>query len=114
MTATIQKEELTNKNLLGKVFYSSWGYDQTNVNFYQVVALKGKKTVILQELNYDYTPMGDMSGTVTPILNSFKNEKTYERRIKFSCSEPYTRDKYNNMAHYMPDTNSPKYTSSYA
>ncbi|WP_427150896.1 hypothetical protein ACNFZG_26705 (plasmid) [Klebsiella pneumoniae] len=28
---------------LGDVFVSSWGYEQTNTCFYQVIALRGKK-----------------------------------------------------------------------
>jgi len=30
----------------GSILYSSWGYDQTNVDFYQVVAISGKSVVI--------------------------------------------------------------------
>ena len=33
---------------LGDIFYSSWGYDQTNIDFYQVVELKGKHTLVLR------------------------------------------------------------------
>jgi len=108
------KKNQTNENLLGAVFYSSWGYDQTNVNFYQVVALKGKKTVILQELNYDYEPTSDMTGKVTPIKDSFKSDKTYQRRLNFNHAEITTKCKYDYIAHIMEDINSPKYTSSYA
>ena len=113
MTAIIQKPQ-TNQDLLGKVFYSSRGYDQTNVNFYQVVALKGKKTVILKELNSDYRAAGDMSGFVKPILNSFKYEETYQRRLNFNHGEITTKCKYDYTAWLMEDTNSEKYTSSYA
>ncbi|EHV76870.1 hypothetical protein ECDEC7A_3317 [Escherichia coli DEC7A] len=28
---------------VGDVFVSSWGYEQTNVNFYQVISVHGKK-----------------------------------------------------------------------
>jgi len=31
---------------VGDIFYTSWGYDQTNVNFYEVVALKDKAVVV--------------------------------------------------------------------
>ncbi len=113
MTAVIQKNQ-TNKNFLGKVFYSSWGYDQTNVNFYQVVALKGKKTVVLQELNSDYIPTGNMCGKVKPIVNSFKNDKTYQRRLNFNLNDVTLRDKYSYQAFLMEDTNSTKNTSCYA
>ena len=30
----------------GDIFYSSWGYDQTNVDFYEVTAVKGKMVVV--------------------------------------------------------------------
>ncbi|WP_240184397.1 hypothetical protein [Enterobacter cloacae] len=33
---------------LGDVFVSSWGYEQTNTCFYQVIALRGKKTAVLR------------------------------------------------------------------
>lgn len=35
---------------VGDIFYTSWGYDQTNVNFYKVVSVKGRQTVELQEI----------------------------------------------------------------
>lgn len=35
---------------VGDVFYTSWGYDQTNVNFFQVIALKGKCSAIVREV----------------------------------------------------------------
>ena len=35
---------------LGDVFVSSWGYEQTNTCFYQVIALRGKKTAVLRRI----------------------------------------------------------------
>lgn len=35
---------------VGHVIYSSWGYDQTNVNFYEVTKLIGSSMVELREL----------------------------------------------------------------
>lgn len=34
----------------GDVLYTSWGYDQTNINFYQVVRTVGKYSVELIEI----------------------------------------------------------------
>jgi len=31
---------------VGSVLYSSWGYDQTNVNFYEVTDVKGKQVIL--------------------------------------------------------------------
>lgn len=35
---------------VGDIFKMSWGYEQTNVDFFQVVALKGKTQVIIKEV----------------------------------------------------------------
>lgn len=45
--AAPEKETKTNKFgvKVGDIFYASWGYDQTNVDFFQVVALVGKTSV---------------------------------------------------------------------
>lgn len=45
---------------VGDIFSSSWGYEQTNVNFYQVRELRGEQSVIVQE-----------------VYPSMTNEKTY-------------------------------------
>jgi hypothetical protein len=31
---------------VGDIFVVSWGYDQTNINFFEVIALKGKMAVV--------------------------------------------------------------------
>lgn len=36
---------------VGDLFYSSWGYEQTNVDFFQVVELVGKSSVRVREVN---------------------------------------------------------------
>ena len=36
---------------VGDLFYSSWGYEQTNVNFFQVIALVGKASVRIREVS---------------------------------------------------------------
>ena len=35
---------------VGDILNSSWGYDQTNVDFYEVVEVKSKKTVVIQKI----------------------------------------------------------------
>ena len=52
---------------VGHILKSSWGYDQTNVDFYQVVELVGTKSVKIVKLGYaakDYDT--SMSGKVLP------------------------------------------------
>lgn len=35
---------------VGDILYSSWGYDQTNIDFYEVVGVNSPKTVTLREI----------------------------------------------------------------
>lgn len=45
------KRILSNKGVkVGDIFYASWGYDQTNVDFFRVKKLRGKTQVVLQEV----------------------------------------------------------------
>lgn len=38
---------------IGDIFHYSWGYEQTNANYFQVVALKGTKQVVIREISYE-------------------------------------------------------------
>lgn len=49
---------------VGDVLYSSWGYEQTNIQFYEVVAVRGA-AVDLMELKQDRSSTGNMTGTCT-------------------------------------------------
>ena len=57
----------------GDILVSSWGYDQTNIDFYQVIAKRGKTMVELRELKQDRTGNGwGGSSRCTPRPNEFK------------------------------------------
>lgn len=55
---------------VGDVLYSSWGYDQTNVDFYQVIATTSK-TVTFREIRATYEGTGYLAGRVKPRVNEF-------------------------------------------
>jgi hypothetical protein len=59
---------------VGDVVRSSWGYDQTNVNHYQITKLIGKRTVEVRELAEHEESTGDMSGRVAPVWGEFVGE----------------------------------------
>ena len=71
---------------IGDLFYASWGYDQTNIDFYQVVALKGKATAVIREIRGERIPGGDMHGDTRPIRDDFASEETYTRRTRIGYS----------------------------
>lgn len=75
---------------VGDIFTSSWGYDQTNVYFYQVVALKGTKTAILKRIGADSTENGWLQGTCMPVPNAFiEREGTFEKRVQLTNGRPH-------------------------
>lgn len=66
---------------VGDVFASSWGYEQTNVTFYQVLSLHGKKTVTVREIRAKSEYTDSMVGFKTPVLDDFTGE-CLKRQIK--------------------------------
>lgn len=67
---------------LGDVFVRSWGHEQTNVNFYQVVKIT-KKTVSVQEINKSKSYSGEqsMSGMAKALLNDFINNTVTNAKV---------------------------------
>ena len=63
----------------GDILTDSWGYDQTNVEFYEVLEVKGG-TVLLQEIGQDYVETNFMSGETKPD-RSKKVGKPIKKRI---------------------------------
>lgn len=63
------------------ILYSSWGYDQTNVDFYQVLSVKGR-TAIVQEIGLKMVEGtdGHMCCNVMPAIGQFKGSPM-KRRI---------------------------------
>lgn len=79
-----QKEEMIKTVSIGDIFVSSWGYDQTNVNAYQVIEKK-LKTVVLSEIRLAQVGGTEayMSCQVTPIKDAFIDKnKTIKKLIK--------------------------------
>ena len=54
----------------GTILYTSWGYDQTNVDWYQVITVKGC-TVTLRPIAGSTTENGYMSGKTVPVHDEF-------------------------------------------
>ena len=78
---------------VGDMFCDIWGYEQTNVDFYQVVDLKGATTVVLKPVKKNARMIDNMSYMVSPIKDDFlegkyktrlmtNGEETIQRRVK--------------------------------
>ena len=63
---------------VGDIIFNSWGYDQTNIDWYQVIATSGN-FVTVQEIAGDVKENGFMSGTTTPVRDKFLKDSKPER-----------------------------------
>jgi len=68
---------------VGDLYYVEWGYDQTNYNFFQVVGLRGKHTVVMREVKALMAPYGNMCGVSRPVRNGFLGETRYTMRTRY-------------------------------
>jgi len=70
---------------VGDIYYTSWGYDQTNINFYQVVDVKGETTAVFREIAQDIVEGSDyshgMACKVIAAKDEFLSDNTITRRI---------------------------------
>jgi len=68
---------------IGDIFIDSWGYEQTNVDFYQVVAKPSAKTVIVREIacrSEDGSQMSHgMADNVFPVRDAFIGSEMKKR-----------------------------------
>jgi hypothetical protein len=78
---------------VGDVFRSSWGYDQTNIDYYEVIAITGK-TATFCAISQLTEETAFLSGECVPVQGSFigkpfkkliqKDSETSEARIKIN------------------------------
>lgn len=66
---------------VGDIFVSSWGYEQTNVDFYQVVKLVGKSTIEILPIQSKCTDHEGMSWREQPIPHKFTSKVPTRKRV---------------------------------
>lgn len=57
--------------VVGDVLRSSWGYDQTNVDYYEVTAILGKRFVEIREIGQQTNEDGFMQGDCVPTAGKY-------------------------------------------
>ena len=67
---------------IGDILYSSWGYDQTNIDFYQVIGIIGKHVKIKEiESSMPNGEEGFMTGQVIAVKDKFINDNIYLKKV---------------------------------
>ncbi len=56
---------------VGDLCHTSWGYDQTNVDAFQVITIKSRTSIIVRPIGGDVEDTGYMQGKFTPKKNQF-------------------------------------------
>lgn len=70
----------------GEVFRTSWGYEQTNVEYYEVVGVSGQM-IELREIAQSRTTEGYECGKTQPIPGEYIGE-AFTRRVSMSGGSP--------------------------
>lgn len=67
--------------IVGSILTASWGYEQTNVDFYEVTALNGSTMVTLRQLETERDYSGTaMRGTAMPKPGQYRADRKPMRR----------------------------------
>ena len=94
---------------VGDILYTSWGYEQTNIDFYEIVARRGKSTLALRKLKCSSEDEGWCRHKVMPLKGQFAGDQTLTRRIS-----KHGTAKIESYAWLHPWDGAPKHATSYA
>ena len=96
---------------IGDILYSSWGYDQTNIDYYQVTKLIGSKMIEIQEIQTKVVRSDRGADYVVAVKDRFvRGERPLKKRVNTNRSV-----KINSHTYAYPWDGKPKYqTSAYA
>jgi hypothetical protein len=104
---------------VGDIFRCSWGYEQTNVDYYQVISKKGSK-VTIRKICASSTETGWLSGRCRPLPNQFISDAAPMVKTLRGCgdkSAAITMNSYSSAYLIEPDASGvypDSYWSSYA
>lgn len=73
------KSSIQHQLLVHDILMASWGYDQTNIDYYQVTKLIGAQTVEIRKIAAKTTPTGSMCGECYPLIDQFIGEPMKKR-----------------------------------
>lgn len=66
---------------VGDVLSASWGYDQTNIDYYQVTAVVGKRMVEICEIVSETQETGWLQGKCVPAVGNFAKDAKPMRKL---------------------------------
>jgi hypothetical protein len=102
----------------GDILYGSWGYDQTNVEFVQVLEVKGKRALVQEVMHANESDVGygGMAANVVPRPGEFMQGDSFKAVWKplLMSYDGTTRIKWHDYCWLSKWDGRPKYKSWYA
>lgn len=102
----------------GQIFICSWGWEQTNIDFYQIIDLPSQCYAVVQRIAHQKLPSNqtDMSCYVIAMKDHFISAKQHKVRISINSrdSSCYFKTPDLSNAYSRPYDGRPVYMSSYA
>lgn len=80
----LEKAQARKQVEVGDIFHASWGWEQTNCDFYKVVKKEGAYMFLKRLYNKMVEHYSSMAGTCVPVKNSFTDDEPLKVLISFS------------------------------
>lgn len=68
---------------VGDIFRASWGYDQTNIDYFEVVGVKGQM-IEVREIGQMSEEDGFMSGKCVPVPSAYRGEVMRKKSMRMA------------------------------
>jgi len=81
----LASEKFEHQFKIGDILYESWGYEQTNVKYFQIVGFKGKSAILRQIVKNYVKDTSWASAMVEPLKDQFISEP-FMKRISANVS----------------------------
>lgn len=101
------KQNFENPYKVGDILYDSWGYEQTNVSFYQIVKVSDKSVWIrkIGEEQVETDEFGPFGGRKKPIKDKFVSDEIIRKPVNIYLSNsgepvPYLRSTHGSLSKY--------------
>jgi hypothetical protein len=87
-----QGSRVANAVTTGDIIYDTWGYEQTNASFWQIVGKVGKGSIAIRPIDSKQWEVGyqTMAGYATPIKNAFTGP-VQVKRVQTYRGRPYIK-----------------------
>jgi hypothetical protein len=78
---------------IGDILYDSWGWEQTNIDFYEVIKVKTASSIVIRKIAQNTVETSFMSGHTTPKKGKYVDEPI-TKRVQWYDNKPYIASEF--------------------